>query len=495
MQLQHRYLAIIILAIMSACDSGSPPSLQLTTEQTRHISEFQDKLSALTNPASTNKKELRDYVGALAQRNLQGSMIKPLAGLFRQLYESDNEDDRFYSLVYLNTINKDKHFDIIQRAVTDKSGHVRRTVAELMGSYPQEKTQQLLVKLFDDADASVRIRAAESINDVHLLSSDARKKHYVAKNSNLGTVTYVGDKPEILATPLEQINVTSNRFRLKITGNDRIERRTQLYENAMDRDERLHFLIADGDLDAIKVMATSRNLLTIKGHSNIGALSMAALASQDHLVEYFIDNDANIEEQDADGNTPLLHAVAAQSISTVDLLIKKGANINYSSSPGETAIFEALKSQDVAMLLSLVKLGADINTPLPNVTSGRNGALWKAVEMQAPDMIIMIMDLGAKIGILDTDNNTPLSEMIDNFKLYKNCCTEEQVNEANLYAQAIITMIQKGADINQKNVDGFSPRDLLNLKFYRIVNGLENTQDTSVYKTYYTLISDAMNQE
>ncbi|KAL1921053.1 uncharacterized protein VTP21DRAFT_11688 [Calcarisporiella thermophila] len=99
------------------------------------------------------------------------------------------------------------------------------------------------------------------------------------------------------------------------------------------------------------------NLLNSEGKS---ALTYAALKGNDTMVNLLLDNGADIDHMDADGNTPLHHASAWGHRKTVSTLIERGCRLAANKS-GWTALDYAYSMQLRAHLLECARAEADRN--------------------------------------------------------------------------------------------------------------------------------------
>jgi ankyrin repeat protein len=79
------------------------------------------------------------------------------------------------------------------------------------------------------------------------------------------------------------------------------------------------------------------------------------------IAKLLIENKADIDTKNSDGNTPLHNACIYGYVSTVKLLIKNGADINAKNSHGKTPLHNACIDGFVSTVKLLIKNGADIN--------------------------------------------------------------------------------------------------------------------------------------
>jgi len=147
-----------------------------------------------------------------------------------------------------------------------------------------------------------------------------------------------------------------------------------------------------------KDINTTLKMYDLKATYEEGMDSMAdSFSERDRLVrpkviELLLDYSADIECQDPDGLTPLIHAIVAGNTKIVETLIQQGANVNAWTASGETALMTAVwwGQRDIVHLL--VKIGANVNSKL---TSGENALEW-AIFKGYDDIARKLMEAGAK---------------------------------------------------------------------------------------------------
>lgn len=112
-------------------------------------------------------------------------------------------------------------------------------------------------------------------------------------------------------------------------------------------------------------LSRMRSLLT-ESHSFLQptlnqALIQATLHGQDKVVEFLLNNNANINAQDEE-NRPLLHLAARDDrIAALRVLLAKGANKDAVTVDGTTALMIAAQYHRIEILRLLIQAGADIN--------------------------------------------------------------------------------------------------------------------------------------
>jgi ankyrin repeat protein len=187
------------------------------------------------------------------------------------------------------------------------------------------------------------------------------------------------------------------------------------------------------------------------------------------MVEFLIENGADINIKNKDGDTPLLTYIKIfpDKKNTTKLLIKKGANLNVKNKDGSTPLHIA-KTPEVAKLLiekdaNLNVKNKDGDTPLSthikNYLYHENETFkfrarairslrdfkWKTYQIEKSEftatqytkIVEFLIENGADVNVKNKDGNTP-SHMTTTSDIVK-------------------LLIEKGADINVKNKDGDTP--------------------------------------
>jgi ankyrin repeat protein len=236
----------------------------------------------------------------------------------------------------------------------------------------------------------------------------------------------------------------------------------------------LHDAAMNGDIVALKnLLAQCNNPDEVDMHY-ITALHLAAYWGKTEAITVLLKDGADIEAQDALGDTPLEHAVDNfHNLETVKLLIKAGAKINNKDYQGLTALHKALLTDTIEdeVVLFLIHSGADVN--LQDLEN--NKALHYAVINEKAGIVKELIKTGANTEIQGKDKRTPLLLAIENQK-------EEMVrlllsSGANVNGPGLISglgalhmaaydpgnieiikiLLTAGAKVNAKDEDGNSP--------------------------------------
>lgn len=129
----------------------------------------------------------------------------------------------------------------------------------------------------------------------------------------------------------------------------------------------------------------------------------AALGQQQYLLFRPTNNDNNNNNSDS---FPLYEAAIIGDIDTIRSRIAKGDNVNRATSKGDTAIHAAAINNQLEAAKVLAKLKADINA---QTTSSGKTPLIFAIMQSHPDMVTLLISLGADVNQPMKDGTMPLA--------------------------------------------------------------------------------------
>ncbi len=164
------------------------------------------------------------------------------------------------------------------------------------------------------------------------------------------------------------------------------------------------------------------------------ALNTAIRDGDQKQVKSLLAKGANINAQDADGTTPLMHAVVNAEADCVKLLLDKGADPNLSNKAGATALMWAVN--DLKKVQLLLAKGANVNA----VSKEKNSPLLLAFGLpNSLPVVTALLAKGADVNQAEKDGFTPLmaAGFSGNLELMK-------------------LLLAKGADPKAKTKQGFT---------------------------------------
>ena len=168
------------------------------------------------------------------------------------------------------------------------------------------------------------------------------------------------------------------------------------------------------------------------------------------IYKILIERGANVNLQDSEGTTPLMHA---SDIKIVKDLISKGAIVNEKNNDGETALMLKYRSKNIELIKCLIENGADVN--LKDHIGVGQSLLLKAYRINNIELVTYLIEqTDAELPserelytyFMPNERETVLSEM----KTIK-------LNIENRYLKVIDSMIHNEyaeGDINDDNLIG-----------------------------------------
>ena len=214
------------------------------------------------------------------------------------------------------------------------------------------------------------------------------------------------------------------------------------------------------DYDMVKFLVEKGADVNAKTHSEHSSVETPLLLSLDNkhpdyryyyyknenssAAEFLINNGADINVTNEDGETPLMYASKLHNIKVVELLIQKNADINAFNNYGNTALIYGINNLETVKLL--VENGADVN-----FYKGGSTALISACEYSHErniDVIKYLVSKKANINAQDNKGDTALNKTLD---------SSDEGSIDILDFEIANFLIEQGADVNIKNKDQYTP--------------------------------------
>jgi hypothetical protein len=483
-----RFGFVVLLAFMlGACEQQVEP-----TSPTKDINaDFRSVLQGLLDPHTpeTEKESLRFTLGSSDFVHRSGPQLADLSAEFMALFEKGNAFEREHAVAYLFDIDRQKYLPQMSTAANDPDASVRERVAHLLRFYDQPRVESLLVKLMADDNTTVAWRAADAVHDVAKLSEAAQRQHYIAKYSSFGGTLYIGTPPARLSYE-QVINLTPpDVLNTPLPADELQTRRRMLIERVVTLDTGVYAAVFSGDIASISQQITRENYAKFKSGAGDGLLTLAAIVNQPQLVEYFLKQGAFPDELNQLQQTPLIRAALAGSQESIEVLLKFGANVNHLDQLGKNALNTAINERNMPLAKYLLGKGASINAQYSTGMGSSTSALWSAFSMREPKLIYAVLMLGATSQTYNDEGITPLQQMISDFPLHKDCCSEEYALELHYATQAIELMAkqwQPGKSLK------YPLPELLDMKFSRVLAQKESPEDVRIYRAFYERIKKAL---
>lgn len=95
--------------------------------------------------------------------------------------------------------------------------------------------------------------------------------------------------------------------------------------------------VKNSDINTLRSLLDSYNLLDIKNQSGMGLLSYALLHNNNRIARFLIRRGANINEKDKGNNTPINIAAHNNNEVMVSILAKSGCDVHHKNNAGKSA--------------------------------------------------------------------------------------------------------------------------------------------------------------
>lgn len=209
-----------------------------------------------------------------------------------------------------------------------------------------------------------------------------------------------------------------------------------------------------GHRNSLEVYQFLENLgVSLTGRDSDQRTALHNIASRDkdlELITYFLEKQADVNQEDKDGNTPFLNAARNNTLDIVKTMHHYVKDINVSNNQGQTALARAVERNDISVVTFLIEEGSTINfTDVKGNTLAYY--LLKSYRENERELFEKKLKLLVKKGL-------NLKEMQSN----GNSLLHLAVETNNL---ALVKRVAEfGIDINLKNKDGLTALHLAAMK-------------------------------
>jgi ankyrin repeat protein len=197
--------------------------------------------------------------------------------------------------------------------------------------------------------------------------------------------------------------------------------------------------IESGDLDAVKALVNGgakADTWIDYGEHKITPLMKACWDGEQEIASFLIDNGADVNATDNDGETPIYSAIKRDRPELTQLLIEKGAKVNIKDSRQFSPLTIAAAAGSDKIIELLVNAGADLKTETYGLTS-----LMFAISAKKLDTVRLLVKLGAPVN--------QVSSMSGQTALFS------AIYSAN--SEMVQALIDLKANVNFKTKDGETP--------------------------------------
>lgn len=200
-----------------------------------------------------------------------------------------------------------------------------------------------------------------------------------------------------------------------------------------------------------------------KNSFGVTPLHMAAFRGNIDFVKLFLDHDANINSSDKFGQTPLFCAAFAGKKNSMKLLLSNKADVNAMDKDGMSLLHNAVRNAKANIVRKLLEMNIDIDA------ENREGhtALHLAVLRDDETIISLLLANKASPNLKNKMGISPLHDAVNRDKIEcvrlllhggANLHIRNHKKETVLFAEmskpVYDELVDNGADINAKNIDG-----------------------------------------
>lgn len=151
------------------------------------------------------------------------------------------------------------------------------------------------------------------------------------------------------------------------------------------------------------------NVVTTDGSTPLHRIALSK--ADDNIFELFIEQGANVDQQDSEGNTPFLNVCSRGNIKTVDLFLKKSKDITVTNKKGQTALMLAVahNSPEIVDFLLQNKINPQATDAAGNNLGYYLVESFNSRETAAFDKKMDILKgAGVKLNAIQAEKNTLL---------------------------------------------------------------------------------------
>lgn len=199
----------------------------------------------------------------------------------------------------------------------------------------------------------------------------------------------------------------------------------------------LHAAILDKDAFAAEFLIRNGASVNAPAPGEVSALHLTAKANLPVVARLLIEYKANVNKQDAEGNTPIHTAILSEHAEMVALFISnEHVDVNCRNAKGHTALWLALGLADQSFARTLVSRGCDMNLVSPTGDTMLHYAITRANDKAA----LFLIDNNCNVALANNTGTTPL-----------------HLAASKGLASVVAQLLARGAGVNVRDKEGKTP--------------------------------------
>ncbi len=198
--------------------------------------------------------------------------------------------------------------------------------------------------------------------------------------------------------------------------------------------------VQNGADDVVQYYIQQGQNVNIRDNFGNSLLMTAISHQQPSVTKTLIRAHINLDTQNRDGYSPLIYSVISNQPKITYQLTKAGANIHLTDRKGNNALIYAIQQKSLASAKVLLEHGSD-----PNSYDFKGSSALMLALVNTPEIVPLLIQKGADINCKDDNGFTPL--MIA-------ACMKDKQNVKNL--------LNAGADVSAVNPAGQTFRNISN---------------------------------
>ncbi len=152
------------------------------------------------------------------------------------------------------------------------------------------------------------------------------------------------------------------------------------------------FVVALPAMDRPRIKSTRPSVV-----SDPYSIFKAAERGNLKVIQNMIANRVNLDQQDANGNTPLIIAAINGRTEVMDALIRAGAQKDIRNKADDSAIFAAINAGQVGSVKTLLKAGVNPNQRELYGLGGGRTLLMIATQNKNAEIVRLLVEAGADL--------------------------------------------------------------------------------------------------